>query len=193
MRKKSRLNKETVQSSWRRNETPVIMLFGILPCSPDRKQILISCLMPSAFSLWTPLSVLRIIERFGLEGTSGPHYSSGHGQLHTKIRLLQAPSKRVLKIPEDGVITTFSRHLLQYWTALLHGIFLPNSSISFFTEESWDESYVCMPFINQTTTPCSKYDICSPNYPVWPVASFKLLYVLLSLSMALWYNLGNTT
>lgn len=131
--------KKNLQGSQHRDETPDIMLFGILPSSPNRNPLLTSCLMPSAFSLGTPLPALRIIERFGLDGTSGPHYFSGHGQLHSEIRLLQAQSKRVLKISEDKHITTLSGHLLQFQTTLLHGIFLPSSSISFFTKEPWDE------------------------------------------------------
>lgn len=176
-KEESRLNKETVQGSRRRDETPAVMLFGILPCSPNKKQILFSCLMPSAFSLGTRLSALRIIERFRLDETSGPRYSSGHGQLHSEIRLLQAPSKRVLKISEDGDITNLSGHLFQYWTTLLHEIFLPKSSISFFTKESWDYKSACNLLIEQLHhAPSMIFTVQITQFEQWPASSYFLFF-----------------
>lgn len=69
------------------DETPAVMLFGMLSYGPSKKQISISFLVPFAFFFffffWRALcSALRMIERFRLLGTSDPTSSSERGQLH---------------------------------------------------------------------------------------------------------------
>jgi len=132
--------------------------------------------MPSAFSLGTPLSAPRMIERFGLDGTSGPHYSSGHGQLHSEIRLLRAPSRRVLKISEDGDTTALCGHLFRYWTTLLHGILLPVFPSSPKNHERSDKSACNLLFKQLHHAPSIVFAVQITQFGQWPVSNYFLFF-----------------